>query len=82
METSTAKDGFWNLPLNERTVLLKEISILTGQIESWQLLDSLHNDLKAAAELYKEEEDADLLKEISDTCEKLDKNLYSLEIDL
>ena len=80
METLTAKDGFWNLPLSERTLLLKDISRLTGHLESWQLLDSLHNDLKAAAELYREEEDAELLKEISDTCEKLDKNLDSLEI--
>ena len=80
METSTAQDGFWNLPLSERTVLLKDISRLTGHIESWQLLDSLHNDLKAPAELYREEEDAELLKEIIDTCEKLDKNLDSLEI--
>ena len=80
METSTAQDGFWNLPLSERTVLLKDISRLTGHIESWQLLDSLHNDLKAAAELYREEEDVELLREIIDTCEKLDKNLYSLEI--
>ena len=80
METSTAQDGFWNLPLSERTVLLKDISRLTGHIESWQLLDSLHNDLKAAAELYREEEDVELLKEIIDTCEKLDKNLDSLEI--
>ena len=78
METSTVQDGFWNLPLSERTVLLKDISRLTGHIESWQLLDSLHNDLKAAAELYREEEDAELLKEIIDTCEKLDKNLDSL----
>ena len=80
METSTVQDGFWDLPLSERTVLLKDISRLTGHIESWQLLDSLHNDLKAAAELYREEEDAELLKEIIDTCEKLDKNLDSLEI--
>ena len=80
METSTAQDGFWNLPLSERTVLLIDISRLTGHIDSWQLLDSLHNDLKAAAELYREEEDAELLKEIIDTCEKLDKNLDSLEI--
>ena len=80
METSTAQDGFWNLPLSERTVLLKDISRLTGHIESWQLLDTLHNDLKAAAELYREEEDVELLREIIDTCEKLDKNLYSLEI--
>ena len=80
MESSTAKEGFWNLPLSERTVLLRDISRLTGHIESWQLLDSLHNDLKAAAELYKEEEDVELLKEIIDTCEKLDQNLDSLEI--
>ena len=80
METSTAQDGFWNLPLSDRTVLLKDISRLTGHIESWKLLDSLHNDLKAAAELYREEEDAELLKEIIDTSEKLDKNLDSLEI--
>ena len=80
METSTAKDGFWNLPLSERTGLLKDISRLTHHIERWQLVDSLHNDLKAAAELYKEEEDADIFKEIIDTCEKIDKNLDSLEI--
>ena len=80
METSTAQDGFWNLPLSDRTGLLRDISRLTGHIESWQLLDSLHNDLKAAAELYREEEDAELLKEIIDTCEILDKNIDSLEI--
>ena len=76
METSTTQDGFWNLPLSERTVLLKDISRLTSHIESWQLLDSLRNDLKAAAELYKEEEDTEIFKEIIDICEKLDKNLF------
>ena len=61
METATAKGGFWNLPLSERTGLLKDISRLTHHIESWQFLDSLHNDLRAAAELYKEEEDLSLI---------------------
>ena len=65
METSTAKDGFWSLALSERTGILKDISRLTQHIESWQLLDSLHNDLKAAAELYKEEEDAEIFKDIT-----------------
>ena len=80
MEISTAQDGFWNLPLSERTLLLKDISRLTGHIESWGFLDSLHDNLKAAAELYREENDKELLKEIIETCEKIDKNLDSLEI--
>jgi hypothetical protein len=36
--------------------------------------------LKAAADLYREEEDAELLKEILDSCKKLDNDLDSLEI--
>ena len=40
----------------------------------------LHDDLKAAAELYREEENEELLIEILDYCEKLDHSLGSLEI--
>ncbi|MBS1255915.1 MAG: Peptide chain release factor 2 [Deltaproteobacteria bacterium] len=80
MEAETSQDGFWNLPLSERTVLLKDISRLSVHIEGWKSLDLLHNDLKAAADLYREDEDAELLSEIVDTCEKLDKELDSLEI--
>ena len=36
--------------------------------------------MKAAADLYREEEDAELLKEILDSCTKLDNDLDSLEI--
>ena len=80
MEISTAQDGFWNLPLSERTALLKDISRLTGHIESWKFLDSLHDNLKVAAELYREDNDEELLKEIIETCEELEKKLESLEI--
>ncbi len=73
MEISTAQDGFWNLPLSERTALLKDISRLTGHIESWKFLDSLHDNLKVAAELYREDNDEELLKEIIETCEELEK---------
>jgi len=68
------------LPQEERTVLLKNIARLSDSIQGWRKLDSLHDDLKAAAELYREEEDTDLLKEILDSCEKLDSDLDSLEI--
>ena len=53
---------------------------MSESIKDWETLDSLHEDLKAAAELYREEDDAELLKEILDSCEKLDKDLDSLEI--
>ena len=53
---------------------------MSDAIQDWETLDSLHEDLKAAAELYREEDDAELLKEILDSCEKLDKDLDSLEI--
>ena len=68
------------MPQEERTVLLKNIARLSDSIQGWRKLDSLHDDLKAAAELYREEEDTDLLKEILDSCEKLDSDLDSLEI--
>ena len=80
MEISTAQDGFWNLPLSKRTVLLKDISRLTGHIESWKFLDSLYDNLKVAAELYREDNDEELLKEIIETCEEIEKKLESLEI--
>ncbi|HBL55332.1 MAG TPA: peptide chain release factor 2 [Deltaproteobacteria bacterium] len=80
LEQETSLDGFWELPQEERTVLLKNIARLSDSIQGWRKLDSLHDDLKAAAELYREEEDTDLLKEILDSCEKLDSDLDSLEI--
>ena len=60
--------------------MLKNISRLSDSIQGWKTLDFLHDDLKAAAELYREEEDAELLKEILDSCDKLDSDLDSLEI--
>ena len=80
MEGETSSDYFWKLPQGERTAHLKQVSRLSDSIHGWETLDSLHDDLKAAAELYREEEDAALLKEILDSCEKLDKDLDSLEI--
>ena len=64
----------------ERTDLLKKISRLSDSIRNWEELDSLHDDLKAAAELYREEENAELLTEILDYCKKLEHSLDSLEI--
>jgi len=69
LENETSDDGFWELPQGERTVLLKQVSRLSDSIQGWETLDSLHDDLEAAAELYREEDDADLLKEILDSCE-------------
>ncbi|MBL4824706.1 MAG: peptide chain release factor 2 [SAR324 cluster bacterium] len=80
LEQETSLDGFWELPQGERTVMLKNISRLSDSIQGWKTLDFLHDDLKAAAELYREEEDAELLKEILDSCDKLDSDLDSLEI--
>ena len=80
LENETSDDGFWELPQGERTVLLKQVSRLSDSIQGWETLDSLHDDLEAAAELYREEDDADLLKEILDSCEKLDNDIDSLEI--
>jgi len=80
LENETSDDGFWELSQGERTVLLKQVSRLSDSIQGWETLDSLHDDLEAAAELYREEDDADLLKEILDSCEKLDNDIDSLEI--
>ncbi len=80
LENETSDDGFWELAQGERTVLLKQVSRLSDSIQGWETLDSLHDDLEAAAELYREEDDADLLKEILDSCEKLDNDIDSLEI--
>ena len=59
---------------------MKNISRLSDSIQDWRALDSLHDDLKAAADLYREEEDSDLLKEILASCTKLNNDLESLEI--
>ena len=40
----------------------------------------MHDDLKAAAELYQEEENPELLAEIEDYCNALDQSLNSQEI--
>ena len=80
LEGETSHDSFWELAQGERTAHLKQVSRLSDSIQDWETLDSLHEDLKAAAELYREEDDAELLKEILDSCEKLDKDLDSLEI--
>ena len=80
LEEETSHDSFWKLAQGERTAHLKQVSRLSDSIQDWETLDSLHEDLKAAAELYREEDDAELLKEILDSCKKLDKDLDSLEI--
>ena len=80
IENETSNDSFWELPLDERTVILKQVSRLNESIQGWETLSSLHDNLKVAAELYQEEEDVDLLKEILDSCVKLDNDLDSLEI--
>ncbi|MDP7622168.1 MAG: peptide chain release factor 2, partial [SAR324 cluster bacterium] len=80
LEGEISLDSFWDLAQGERTSQLKQVSRLSDSIQDWETLDSLHEDLKAAAELYREEDDAELLKEILDSCEKLDKDLDSLEI--
>ena len=80
LEGETSHDSFWELGQGERTTHLKQVSRLSDSIQDWETLDSLHEDLKAAVELYREEDDAELLKEILDSCEKLDKDLDSLEI--
>ncbi len=80
IENETSNDSFWELPLDERTVILKKVSRLNESIQGWETLSSLHDNLKVAAELYQEEEDVDLLKEIHDSCVKLDNDLDSLEI--
>ena len=80
LEGEISLDSFWDLAQGERTAQLKQVSRLSDSIQDWETLDSLHEDLKAAAELYREEDDAELLKEILDSCEKLDKDLDSLEI--
>ena len=81
LEEETSSDRFWELPQEKRTVHLKQVSRLSDSIHGWETLDSLHADLKAATELYREEEDAELLKEILDSCEKIDKDLISLELN-
>ena len=80
LEGEISLDSFWDLAQGERTAQLKQVSRLSDSIQDWETLDSLHEDLKAAAELYREDDDAELLKEILDSCEKLDKDLDSLEI--
>ena len=80
IENETSNDSFWELPLDERTVILKQVSRLNESIQGWETLSSMHGNLKVAAELYQEEEDVDLLKEIHDSCVKLDNDLDSLEI--
>ena len=69
------------MPKDERTLLLKKTSRLTDSISLWEELNSLHDDLQAAIELYQEEESAELLSEITNFCNKLDVSLDSQEID-
>ena len=69
------------MPKDERTLLLKKTSRLTDSISLWEELNSLHDDLQAALELYQEEESAELLTEITNFCNKLDVSLDSQEID-
>ncbi len=80
MEKETSSDGFWELPIEKRTVLLKKISRLGESIKFWNELNSLCDNLKAAAELYQEEDDDELLAEITDYFAKIDNSLESLEI--
>ena len=60
--------------------MLRNISRLSDSIQGWTNLDLLHDDLKAAADLYREDEDAELLKEILDSCKQIENDLNSLEI--
>ena len=69
------------MPKDERTLLLKKISRLSNTIALWEELNSLYEDLHAALELYQEEENNELITEITNYCNKLDISLESQEID-
>jgi len=76
-----AKDGFWDNP-DESTSILKERTVLTNQVETYQ---SLESDLEECGVLYEmavEESDNDTLEEVSEGIRSLDRRLDELSLSL
>ncbi len=80
LEQESSSNEFWEQPQEKRTELLKKVSQLSETIREWETLESDHEELSTAAELFREEEDEDLMREIRETCERLEKSLDSMEI--
>ncbi|MEE3121809.1 MAG: peptide chain release factor 2, partial [SAR324 cluster bacterium] len=60
--------------------VLIQVARLSESLSNWETLSQKQEDLLTAAELYREEEDADLLQEIQANCVHLEKGLDSMEI--
>ena len=80
LEGRSSRADFWELPAEERTTLLKEAAQLGDLLENLNKMRQLQDDLETAAELYREEEDIDLLQEIQTNLINLQQKLDSLEI--
>ncbi len=76
----TTEDNFWERHQDERTPILKEKSALESVVDEWDQVCGMRDDLETATELYREEEDPELLQEIKDTCQRLETQLDAMEI--
>ena len=81
METQTARDGFWQLPAEDRTPILKRIAEIKSVAERWETIVSLKQDAASAIELLEAEEDEELHREVVSLFTTNERNIESLELD-
>lgn len=74
LEEKTAAEGFWNDMANSQKVL-KKISDLKNKIKSFKDLQSSFNDTFTLIDMAIEEQDLSLLEEITQSVDKLEKEL-------
>ena len=80
MEGHSSAEDFWQLPADERNVVLKRMSFLNGILGKWRDLASGVEELETGLLLCAEELDEDLLAELKDLGVKLEQSLSSLEM--
>ena len=80
LEAETVKTGFWDEPRRAQDTL-KRMTLLKGEIDSWQKLRNKVDDLNILVELAQEESNPDGSgwSEVNKEVETVDKELSSLE---
>ena len=78
LEAQTVEDGFWEDKGNS-TKTISSINTIKAKINSYNKTLDLYDNTYAAYELLKEDEDAELLKEIEKTLPELEEKIDELE---
>ena len=79
LEEESGQDGFWN-DLERSQAVLKDMKRLKGKVESYQRLYSRWEDASAFCQLAQEEDDPELLPEMTGLYDALERDLESARL--